>query len=77
MLALETLPFSPVSHVICRLSSARFARHHESATIATALSPTFTIFLTPGMSGMPASSMLCTLPPKIGQARIAAYNMFG
>src|SRR5437667_318037 len=49
MLALETLAFSPPSQVAGNTSSAVFACHQRSATTATALSPTFTTCLTPGM----------------------------
>ena len=51
MVALETLALSPSSQVIGSASSAVLARHQVSATTATAVSPTFTTFFTPGMLG--------------------------
>ena len=77
MLALETLAFSPSSQVAGSASSAVFACHQRSATTATALSPTFTTCLTPGMPCTLAASKLVSLPPKTGQSLIAAHSMPG
>ena len=77
MVALETLAFSPSSQVIGSASSAVLARHHVSATTATAVSPTFTTFFTPGMPATLASSKLASLPPNTGQSLIAAHSMPG
>src|SRR6266404_9839557 len=75
--ALETLALSPSSQTIGKASSAVLACHQVSATTATALSPTFTTFLTPFMSVTLASSKLFTLPPNTGQSLIAAWSIPG
>src|SRR6266404_4017452 len=54
--ALVTLAFSPSSQTIGKASSAVLACHQVSATTATALSPTFTTFLTPFMPAILVSS---------------------
>ena len=54
---------------------AVLACHQVSATTATALSPTFTTFLTPFMAATLASSKLFNLPPNTGQSLMAALSI--
>src|SRR5437763_7260904 len=77
MVAPETFVFSPSSQVAGSASSAVFACHQRSATTATALLPTFTTCLTPGMSCTLGASKLMSLPPNTGQSLIAAHSMPG
>ena len=58
-------------------STAFFARHQVSATTATALSPTGTTCFTPGIFSTAAGSKCLTLPPMIGQSRMAAFSKPG
>ena len=77
IVALETLAFGPSSQTMGSASSAVLACHQVSATTATAVSPTCTTFLTPGMFATLAASKLLTLPPNTGQSLIAALSMPG
>ena len=77
MAALETFAFGPSSQSIGSASSAVLACHQVSAMTATAVSPTFTTFLTPCMPLTLAASKLFTLPPNTGQSLIAALSMPG
>jgi hypothetical protein len=77
MLALETLALGPSSHAIGSASMAVLAFHQVSAMTATALSPTFTTFLTPFIEATLAASKLLTVPPNTGHARIAAFTIPG
>ena len=76
-MALETLAFGPSSQTIGNASSAVLACHQVSATTATALSPTFSTFLTPFMPATLAASKLFTLPPNTGHSLIVALSMPG
>ena len=77
IVALETCAFGPSSQTMGSASSAVLARHHVSATTATAESPTGSTCLTPGMPVTLAASKLFTLPPKTGQSLIAALSIPG
>src|SRR5262249_35166921 len=74
---LETLALAPPSQVAGSASSAVFACHQRSATTASALSPTFTTCLTPGMPCTLAASKLVSMPPNTGGSLIAAHTMPG
>ena len=56
MVALDCVAFAPSSQTIGSASSAVLACHQVSATTATAVSFTFTTFLTPGIPAILASS---------------------
>src|SRR5262249_24416911 len=71
------LAFGPSSQGAGRATSPGFACHQRSATTATALSPTFTTCLTPGMPFTLAASKLVSLPPNTGHSLIAAHSMPG
>jgi hypothetical protein len=77
MSALDSLALGPSSHSTGSASSAVLARHHVSATTATAESPTRTTFFTPGLPWIAAASKLFSLPPTTGQSLIAALSMPG
>ena len=77
MLALETLALGPSSQTIGNASSAVLAFHQVSATTATAASPTWRTFFTPGIFSILAASKLFTLPPKTGLSLIAALSIPG
>ena len=77
MSALDTWAFGPSSHTIGSASSAVLACHHVSATTATAVSPTFNTWRTPGMFFTLSASKLCTLPPKTGHSLIVALSIPG
>lgn len=75
--ALERFLLGPSSQMMGSASSAVLARHQLSATTATARSSTFTTFFTPGIFSTAAASKLTSVPPKTGQALIAAFSMPG
>ena len=77
IVALETFAFGPSSQTMGSASSAVLASHQVSATTATAVSPTFRTWRTPGMPVTLTASKLFTLPPKTGQSLIAALSMPG
>jgi hypothetical protein len=77
MLALDTCAFGPSSHTIGSASSAVLACHHVSATTATAVSPTCTTCLTPGMPLTLSASKLFTFPPNTGHSLMLAFSMPG
>ncbi len=56
MVSLETLLLGPSSQVMFKALSALSACHQVSATTATAVSPTFTTWRTPGIALALASS---------------------
>src|SRR6516225_8230452 len=74
--SVETFPFPPSSQLILSASAAVLARHHESATTATALG-SFTTLRTPGMPLSFESSTDLSVPLNTGHWTRDAYNMFG
>ena len=56
MVSLDTLLLGPSSHVVLSASRALLACHQVSATTATAVSPTFMTWRTPGIALALASS---------------------
>ena len=72
-----TLAPGPSSQTTGSASSAVLACHQVSATTATALPPTSRTFFTPFMPLTLAASKLTSLPPRTGQALIAAFSMPG
>ena len=77
IVALDTLAPGPSSQTTGSASSAVLACHQVSATTATAVPPTSRTFFTPFMPLTLAASKLTTLPPRTGQALIAAFSMPG
>ena len=71
MLALDTLPLPRGSHSIGSASTARLARHQESAITATAFGKR-TTRRTPFMLAIALSLTVFGAPPKTGQCTIAA-----
>jgi hypothetical protein len=69
--AVETPPLPQSSQVTASALAARSARHHESATTATA-SGIRTTPRTPAISAIEFASTDFSLPPNTGQCRIAA-----
>ena len=77
MAALSSLACGPSSQSIGSASAAFLARHQVVATTATAVSPTGTTCFTPGRPITAAASNLRSLPPTMGQSRMAAHSMPG
>ena len=77
IVSLDTFALGPSSQTIATLSSAVLACQNVSATTATAVSPTCTTFLTPGIAWALVASKLLTLPPNTGHSRMLATSMPG